>query len=167
MPRHAEIVLAIQSIPWFVDLSPIQVERLASIAGIRNLPANEELFREGDREEYMYVVLEGQLNLENYVPSHGILYLYTANPLDILGWSSMTPVVRSLTATARALGPTRLLAFDSEALRILCDEDHDLGFIIMRRLANVVASQLLVSRLVLYDLIMRNAQDQPAPSPAH
>ena len=167
MPKHTEIILAIQSIPWFVDLSPSQVERLASIAGIRCVSSGEELFREGDREGYMYVVLEGQLNLENYVPTHGVLYLYTANPLDILGWSSMTPVVRQLTASARAISAAKLIAFDSEALHILCEEDHDLGYIIMRRLANVVASQLLVSRLSLYDLIMRNAQDQPLQPPVH
>jgi hypothetical protein len=44
----------------------------------------------------------------------------------------------------------------------MCDEDHDLGYLIMKRLANVVASQYLVNRLVLYDLIIKNNQDQPA-----
>jgi CRP/FNR family cyclic AMP-dependent transcriptional regulator len=163
MLKRSDLVLAIQSIPWFIDLKSDQIERLAGIAGVRSLQAGEELFREGDRDGYMYVILEGQINLENYVPTHGLSYLYTADPLDILGWSSMTPVVRQLTATARALCPSKLLAFDSDSLRRLCEEDHDLGYTIMRRIANVVASQMLVGRLVLYDLIMKLTQDQASP----
>jgi CRP-like cAMP-binding protein len=124
------------------------------------------LFREGDREDFMYIILEGQITLEILVPSHGNLFLYTGNPLDILGWSSMTPVVRQRTATGHAVGPVRLLAFDSNALKRLCDEDTCLGYVIMRRMANVVASQLLVTQLVLYDLIMKNAQDAVSQPPA-
>jgi CRP/FNR family cyclic AMP-dependent transcriptional regulator len=124
MLKRTDLVRAIQSIPWFIDMQSDQIERLAGIAGIRSLEAGEVLFLEGDREVYMYIILDGQINLENYVPTHGVLYLYTADPLDILGWSSMTPVVRQLTATARALCPSKLLAFDSDALKRLCEEDH-------------------------------------------
>jgi len=162
MIKRTDLIQAMKNIPWFVDLKPDQVERLASIAGIREVPQGELLFHEGDREGYMYIILEGQVSLQSYVPSHGFLYLYTAEPLDILGWSSMTPVVRQRTATGCALFPVKLLTFDSEALRRMCDEDHDLGYLIMKRLANVVASQYLVNRLVLYDLIIKNNQDQPA-----
>ena len=162
MIKRTDLIQAMKNIPWFVDLKPGQVERLASIAGIREVPQDELLFHEGDREEYMYIILEGQVSLQSYVPSHGFLYLYTAEPLDILGWSSMTPVVRQRTATGCALLPVKLLTFDSGALRRMCDEDHDLGYLIMKRLANVVASQYLVNRLVLYDLIIKNNQDQSA-----
>jgi hypothetical protein len=39
------------------------------------------------------------------------------------------------------------LAFNSKLLQQLCDEDHELGYVIMRRLANVVANRLLTTRL--------------------
>ena len=167
MVKRTDLIQAIQNIPWFIDLKPTQVERLVTIAGIREVPQGELLFHEGDREDYMYIILEGQVSLQSYVPSHGMLYIYTADPLDILGWSSMTPVVRQRTATGCALSPVKLLTFDSEALRRMCDEDHDLGYLIMKRLANLVASQYLVNRLALYDLVIKNSQDQPvSPCPA-
>lgn len=164
MAKRLDLIQVIQNIPWFVDLSPIQVERLVSIAGIRQVSQGELLFHEGDREDFMYVILEGQVNLESYVPSHGQLFIYTADPLDILGWSSMTPVVRQRTATGCAASPVKLLTFDSVALRKMCDEDHDLGYLVMKRLANVVASQYLVNRLALYDLVIKNNQE-PIASP--
>ena len=167
MVMRSDLIEAIQNIPWFIDLKPSQVDRLVGIAGFRNIAEGELLFREGDRENYMYIILNGQVSLESFVPSQGIHNIYTADPLDILGWSSMTPVVRQRTATGRALSPVKLLTFDSEALRRLCDEDHDLGFLIMKRLANVVASQYLVDRLMLYDLVMKIGQEQSVTVPVN
>jgi CRP/FNR family cyclic AMP-dependent transcriptional regulator len=165
MVARSDLINAIQNIPWFLDLTSVQIDRLAGIASITTLAEGEILFREGDRENFMYIILEGQLSLDTYVPSQKTHCIYTADPLDILGWSSMTPVVRQRTASATAVSPLKLLRFDSVALRRMCDEDHDLGYLIMKRLANVVASQYLVNRLVLYDLIMKISQDQPVAAP--
>ncbi len=165
MVARSDLIEVIQNIPWFIDLQPVQIERLVGIANIVRVAEGELLFREGDREDFMYVILEGQLNLDAYIPSHGMHNIYTANPLDILGWSSMTPIVRQRTATAHAKAPVKLLRFDSVALRHMCDEDHDLGYLIMKRIANVSATQYLEDRLGLYDLIMKISQEQPTAVP--
>jgi hypothetical protein len=34
----------------------------------------------------------------------------------------------------------------------MCDEDHDFGYFVMRRLVNVVAGRLLTGRLQLLDM---------------
>ena len=78
--------------------------------------------------------------------------IYTAEAMDIIGWSSITPVVRQRTAGARAVLPSRLVRMQATALYKLCDEDHDLGYVVMRRLSNVVASRLLTTRLQLLDM---------------
>ena len=167
MVLRSDLLEEIQNIPWFVDLKPAQIERLVGIAGFRNVAEGELLFREGDREDFMYIILKGQVSLECYIPSHGTHNVYVADPLDILGWSSMTPVVRQRTATGRALSPVKLLTFDSEALKRMCDDDHDLGYLIMKRLANVVASQYLVNRLMLYDLLVKICQDTSPTTPVN
>ena len=78
--------------------------------------------------------------------------IYTAEPMDIVGWSSITPVVRQRTAAARAVLPSRLVRMLAVELYKLCDEDHDLGYVVMRRLSNVIASRLLTTRLQLLDM---------------
>jgi hypothetical protein len=45
-----------------------------------------------------------------------------------------------------------IVGIDSARLRQLCEADHDLGYVVMRRLANLVASRLLVTRLQLIDM---------------
>ena len=143
----------LRRIPWFVDLSPAQLDCLASIATVRELCTGEILFKEGDREDYLYVLLEGQVVLEVEVPTRGQVPIYTAEILDIIGWSSMTPIARQRTASVRATKTCLLLGLNSKLLQQMCEEDHELGYTIMKRLANVVANRLLTTRLCLLDMI--------------
>jgi CRP/FNR family transcriptional regulator, cyclic AMP receptor protein len=153
MYLNADLSMTLRRIPWFTDLCQSQLECLANLAILQELEAGDVLFHEGDREDYLYVLLEGQIVLEVEVPSRGRVPIYTAEVLDILGWSSMTPIVRQRTAQARAIKPSLLLGLNSKLLQQECEEDHELGYIIMRRLANVVASRLLTTRLGLFDII--------------
>ena len=75
--------------------------------------------------------------------------MVTAEPFDSIGWSSVTPIIRQRTASARAVVNSCLLAVESNKLRQLCEEDHELGYTVMRHLANVIAARLLVTRLQL------------------
>ena len=153
MLNQADITTTIKSIPWFLELSPESIHRLTSVADVRAFEAGDVLFYEGEQHPYLYIVLEGKIQLESFVPGRGSLPTLTVESLDVIGWSSLTPVVRQKTSTARVIEPAKLLAFDAETLMEFCEKDCELGFIIMRRLANVVASRLLTQRLYLLELI--------------
>lgn len=150
---QADIITIIKTIPWFLDLSPESLQRLSAIADVQSFNIGEVIFTEGEHHPFLYVILEGKIRLESFVPGHGALPIFTAESLDVIGWSSMTPVVRQKTGTALVIEAARLLTFNAETLMELCEEDCDLGFIIMRRLANIVASRLLTHRLHLLGLI--------------
>ena len=153
MLKQAEITTAIKSIPWFLDLAPESIQRLNKIADIRTFEPGEVIYHEGEKHPYFYVVLEGRVLLESYVAGRGSLPVLIAESLDVISWSSLTPVVRQKTSTARVLSPTSLLTFHADALMACCEEDCELGFVVMRRLANIVASRLLNHRLQLLEII--------------
>jgi CRP/FNR family transcriptional regulator, cyclic AMP receptor protein len=155
------ILKTLQRIPWFRELSPGQMDSLSSIADLRELFTDEILFKEGDAEDCFFVLIEGQLRVEAHEPGHGLYLLYYAEPLDIVGWSVLTPVVRQRTCTISAIVPSRMICFNSKFLRQLCEEDHDFGFIIMRRVANVVASRMLSTRLRLFELLHKTDEQSP------
>ena len=142
----------LSKIPWFAELQPEHFEKLAEIASVHSLPENTDLFREGDREDRLYIVIEGRIGVDITIPHQGRVRILTAEPMDVLGWSSVIPVTRQRTASARTVIPSTLIGLDSEALRSLCEEDHDLGYVVMRRIANIIASRLLVTRLQLLDM---------------
>lgn len=152
MTNQQELVSALQAIPWFQFMNTEHFNKLVSIAKLFKFEPGQVIFHEGDKEDYYYVVLEGRIAIEISVPGRGRVRILTADPMDDLGWSSVTPVVRQRTAGARAVLPSRLAAFDANELRRLCDEDHDLGYYVYRRMANVIAGRLLVTRLQLVDM---------------
>jgi CRP/FNR family transcriptional regulator, cyclic AMP receptor protein len=155
MFQQANLTETLQGIPWFIDLRPDQIERLARIARLHKLNSGEDLFTEGGKQDYLYVLLEGEIDLEMFIPTYGQCHIFRAEPLDIIGWDPLTPVIRQRFGNARAVQPCLLIAFYGEALRFLCEEDHELGFTIYRRLTNVVASRMLNVRLCLTDAIIK------------
>jgi CRP/FNR family cyclic AMP-dependent transcriptional regulator len=158
MFQQADLTQTLQGIPWFLELSPIQIEKLANLGLLRQLKAGEMLYCEGVKQDYLYIILDGKISLDFYVPTVGQTHVYTAEALDILGWDPFAPVIRQRLSDATAASDSLLLAFPGEAFRNLCDEDHELGFIIYRRLANVVASRLINIRLALSDAIVNISQ---------
>ncbi len=152
MEAIQEVTEAILRIPWFRELSDKHINVIASISTIRPVKAGEVIFREGDTHESVYIVLEGRVGLEMFVPHKGKVRFYTAEQWEVFGWSSVTPNVHLRTAGATAVLDGAVLRIDAAKLGQACDEDHTLGYLVMRRLARVVAGRLLVTRLQLLDM---------------
>ena len=68
-----------------------------------------------------------------------------------MGWSWLFPPYRwHLDAIARE--PVAAVAFDAACLRAKCDEDHELGYQLMRRFAALMLGRLAATRLQLLDV---------------
>ena len=158
MENLVSLIDDIQKIPWFHDLIPDQIDRLAKISRIQLFQPEEELFHEGDRVENLYIILSGEVVLENYIPTMGNHVVAHAESLDVIGWSCLTPVVRQRTATVKVVKSARMITIKGEDLINLCEMDTALGYVIMRRVANIVASQFLSTRLYLYEIIRNTTQ---------
>lgn len=158
MLDQAAMVSTIRSIPWFNELSSECVQQLALIAEPISVEQGEIIYSEGCQHGYLYIILDGRVQVESYVPGYGLLPIHFSDPLDVIGWSSLTPVVRQNPGCAKALAYSRLLAFHAEELTRLCKRNTEIGYIVMRRLANIVASSFLNHRLKLIGLITPNDQ---------
>jgi CRP-like cAMP-binding protein len=159
MDPQNELVDALQAIPWFQELSDEHFQKICAITHLVRVDKDTTIFAEGEQDENLYIVLEGRVAIEIYSPVRGRIRIFTAEPLDVVGWSSVTPVVRQRTASARTVLDSRLVAIDGLALRQLCEEDCELGYKIMRRIANVVAARLMVTRLQLLDVFSHPERD--------
>jgi CRP/FNR family transcriptional regulator, cyclic AMP receptor protein len=138
--------------PWFARLNEAHLTKLASTAEEVRWPAGQIIFREGEKDHRFYLVLAGRVALDIYVPVRGRVTILTVGPDELFGWSAMLPVIEIRTAGARTLQETTAVAFHAATLRILCEEDHDLGYLVYRRLTNVVAARLTATRLQLLDM---------------
>jgi CRP-like cAMP-binding protein len=138
--------------PLFGSLEPQHLETLAAFAQEVTWPEDRVVFREGEPDDRLYVVVEGLVALEIFVPGRGRVTILTVGPHEVLGWSAAVPEVEKKTASARALQTTRAIAIDAAKLYAACDQDHDLGYHVYRSLSAVIASRLKATRLQLLDI---------------
>jgi CRP-like cAMP-binding protein len=150
MPSSA-VLQMIQESQIGYQLSQEQVEKLAALASERNFAAGEIIFRENEVGNVLYIIGEGQVAIEIRVPGRGRSTILTVGPGQILGWSSLFPSERK-TASARSVHPTKAVAIDATRLRETIEQDHDLGCLLLWRIAEIIAGRLKATRLQLLDI---------------
>jgi CRP/FNR family cyclic AMP-dependent transcriptional regulator len=146
------LVDVLRSSHMFADLEPRHLERLAAFAEEITWPSDHVVFREGEPDDRLYVILDGLVALDTYVPNRGRVTIQTIGSHEVLGWSSAVPQVEKKTASARTLLATRAVALHAASLEAACEQDHDLGYAVYRALATVIASRLKATRLQLLDV---------------
>lgn len=153
MDTKNDILTVLKTIPLFYDLSTAQLERIASFSDIVEFDPGDCLINEGARLDYLFMLLEGEVSVTIFIPTIGKVETSIFGPLDIVGWSGMTPIVRQRTGTVTATTHCILLRTDSRLLSSLCEKDHHIGYIVYRRIANTVARNFLSTRLQLMNLL--------------
>jgi hypothetical protein len=86
-----------------------------------------------------------------FAPSRGPIILQTLGEGEVLGWSWLVAPYR-WRFDGRAVELTRAIALDGECLRGKCEEDHDLGYELMKRVSLVMEKLVQATRLQLADV---------------
>lgn len=113
----------------------------------------ETIFHEGDPANRFYLLKTGKVSLESG-EAEASTVVQTIGAGDVLGWSWLFPP-HYWRFDARALEPTRGIFIYGSRLRELCEDDHDLGYEIMKRTATVVIKRLIAAR---QQLLERNTE---------
>jgi CRP-like cAMP-binding protein len=132
-------------------LADEHLQHLAALAVVKDVPAGAVVFREGEASTHVYLPLEGRVALEIRGP-RGMVRLHTVGTGELLGWSPLLGPAGPMTATARALGPCRLLALHAPQLLALAEHNPKLGMELLRRTALALARRLDATRLHLLDV---------------
>jgi len=127
--------------PFFKGLSPAQLRLLAGSAMVTRFEPNQWILRAGHSANRFYLVVEGKVALESDKKYRALLPSQTRGPGDDLGWSWLFPPFCPQ-FSARAVEPTRVIFFHGDRLRRQCEEDHDLGYELMRRIAGATIHTL-------------------------
>jgi CRP-like cAMP-binding protein len=133
---------------FFKGLSEPHLQLLNASAMFIEYKAGEQILREGQPANRFYLVLEGKVVLETEAEERGMIPIQTLRPGDDLGWSWLFPPYR-LHFSARAIEPTKALFFFGPRLRQQCEENHEFGYEIMKRVAAAMLQGLDAVRLQL------------------
>lgn len=140
--------------PFLRNLDKQYLEVLTGCASNVSFRAGELIFREGDEANRFYLIREGKVALEVHAAGVGVITIQTLDNGDVLGWSWLVPPYR-WHFDARVIEPTRAIALDGECLRRKCEEDHDLGYELLKRFAEIITQRLQATRLQLLDIYAR------------
>ena len=137
--------------PFFKGLEPGYLEFLTGCASNVRFEPGQFVFREDGEANQCYLIREGKVTLEIDAPPRGTIIIQTLGKGDVLGWSQIFPPYR-WKFSARALELTRAIALNGKCLREKSEEDHDLGYELLKRFARVIQQRLQATRLQLINL---------------
>ena len=137
--------------PFFKGMNAEFLRILGKAAMKSPFDSGEVIFREGDPANRFYLIQHGKVVLE--APGTETI----ASPFeiigegDMLGWSWLFPPFYSHFG-ARALEPTQSIFFYGTRLRDECEQNHELGYALMKRTVAVVIERLQATRGRLLEL---------------
>ena len=148
--------------PFLKGLPERQLEMLLEDTMPATFQEDEVILTDGGPANRFYLLLSGEVVLEShsseYGDEHKPVSIETIGTGDVLGWSWMFPPYH-WHFDARATSPVKAIFFYGTRLRERCEMDHELGFELMKRVAEVVIHRLQATRRRLLEA--RNAH-QPS-----
>jgi CRP-like cAMP-binding protein len=137
--------------PFLKELEPRHLKILVGCASNVRFNAGQILFHEGEEANQFYMIRQGKVAIEILAPELGPITVQTVGEGDVLGWSWLIPPYRWRFG-ARAVELTRAIALDGKCLRQKSEEDHDLGYELLKRFSGIIVERLEATRLQLLDV---------------
>jgi len=123
----------VRTLPLFRDMEGAHFDRLTADALLQRFPAHVELTHEGDRPDFLHVIVEGMVEL------------YSEREGDELGFSLLRPYSTFILAavvkdgvylnSARTLAPSRVLMISADLVRATIEKDPAFARAIVSELA--------------------------------
>lgn len=136
----------------FEGLSDDQLARIARVAREETFEPGTFIFKENEEARDLYVVLEGRVAILIDIGGGRQTIVDTVTRGETFGWSAMVPP-HILTASAKTVERTRVLAMAGKELHNFCLEDCRMCYTIMENLARTISARLKDTRLQLISLL--------------
>jgi CRP/FNR family transcriptional regulator, cyclic AMP receptor protein len=144
-------VETLEKLSFLEGFPPDYLKPLADVAEVVDVPADEVLFREGEKSPRIYLVISGRVALEMWVAGSGVTRIQNVGPGRLLGW---TPILTHgpMTAQAVTLEPCSLVGINAMQVTEACAQNPRFGMEFMRRTAIALSSRLNATRQQLLEV---------------
>jgi len=137
--------------PFFAGLDPDFMDLVLGCASNVRFEPGAYIFKEGHEANTFYLIRAGKVAVEIFAPQHKPIIVQTLGVGEILGWSWLLPPF-TWKFHAHAVEEVRAIALDGKCLRTKCEENHDLGYEVLKRFAQIMEQRLEATRLQLLDV---------------
>lgn len=137
--------------PFLDGMDGELLQRLVPWARPSMFFAGARVFSEGGKASRFWLIRDGRIALDTYVPGRGEVVVETIGAGAVLGWSWLFPP-QCWHLGATAVVPTLTVEMDAAGVAGLCTDDPLFGNELYRRFMAVVIDRLQATRLRLLDL---------------
>ena len=134
--------------PFFTTASDETLKELAMSSHTVIFETGQFLFHDGDAADHMLVLTRGEVDIQYLLQDGEQRTVDTRVAGDLVVWSAVVAPFK-ITANGVARRHTEVVAVDALKLRELCDRDHELGYNMMREIAQVMSHRLQGARVQL------------------
>lgn len=149
---------AITKHAFFNGMKPNHLALLTDGAKAVQFKTGDVLFREGEPANQFYLIESGKIALETHEPANATTLVQTLATGAVLGWSWLFPPF-IWHFQARAIEPVKVIILSGAHLLVTAERNHDFGYELMKRVAQVVIQRLQTTRKQLLAFQVESALD--------
>lgn len=164
----SSIVSILRQADIFYEMTPTQLELIASIGVEKHFQRGELIFEEGSEGKELYVIASGEVDIEldpslvGSQPTDSVFVVATLKRGQSFGEIALVDEGKRSAGARAAAHDTRLVVIPRDKLMLLCDTYPQLGYRLMRNLAIDLAMKIRNADLNIREKLYW--QSRPKPS---
>ncbi|MEQ9300073.1 MAG: cyclic nucleotide-binding domain-containing protein [Cyclobacteriaceae bacterium] len=141
----------LSELSFFSAMSEEMLEFIAGCGQNMHFAPNEYVGKENESADYLFVIRKGNIAVQLAHPTKGALTLRSLHDGEIAGFSWIIPPYR-MQFDLLAREHTSVVALDGNCVRKKCEQDHHLGYLMMKESATIMNKRLEDTRMQLMDV---------------
>ncbi len=143
----------LRSIIMLNYLKDDMLEKILKVTTLKEYSAGEYIHRERGYAEFLFALVEGKVSLETEKDSSTSFMVTQLDRGHTFGFSSLLDTEhRKYLGHARAMTDVKVYCWKAADIEKLLIEDYEMGFLLMRRIANIIDRRLQVVKAQLVEL---------------
>jgi CRP-like cAMP-binding protein len=126
-------------------------QEIARLGRLETIKKGDVLFKQDAHAKYLYVIMEGKIELTIAFREYLIDTLGPYQRGEVIGWSALVKP-NIYTMGARAVEDSEVICFDGNALLALMEGDKENGYMVLRKLTELIGERLVNSSIQLMSM---------------
>jgi CRP/FNR family transcriptional regulator, cyclic AMP receptor protein len=136
---------------FFEGMKKADVQAVSDCCTSDTFDEGTYLFRQGDPAQEFFLIQEGAVSLEIQLGEQAPIVIQTRGAGKVLGWSWIFPG-EEWKFNARVIRPVKTVTIHTPCLNGKIENDSELGYELLRRVARVMMDRLQATRMQLMDI---------------
>lgn len=146
MNDKTDIVETLKRAQLFSDVADRTLEKIAAVSELRDFEEGDVIYQFGDDAEEIYVLKSGRVRFTLGVGNRPESGHSIMTSRMVFGWAGLVDEAPRRVATAVCLEPSTVIAVNGKQLVQILERDTAAGFLVMRRIAAMVARNFMEIR---------------------